>query len=156
MKTNIVPHDFAWANELSERSRTDLIVIHHTASDPSITVEDIHQMHLGNGWAGIGYHLVIYPDGTVHQGRPLEMLGAHCQGYNNRSVGVNLTGNFETDQPTEQQTEALTTLLNDLMQMYGIPPEQVTGHYALNSTACPGANLIAILPDIIAAAVRAG
>lgn len=154
MKTNIVLHDFAWANELTERSRTDLIVVHHTASGPDITVEDIHQMHLANGWAGIGYHLVIYADGSVHQGRPLEMVGAHCQGYNSRSIGVNLTGNFEIDQPTEQQIEALTTLLSDLMQAYSVPPECVTGHNAWNATACPGANLDAILPDIVATAVR--
>ena len=92
----------------------------------------------------------------MHQGRPLEMTGAHCQGYNSRSIGVNLTGNFEVDQPTEQQIDALTTLLSDLMQMYNIPPESVTGHNAWNKTACPGANLDAILPDIVATAVRMG
>ena len=81
MKTNIVSHDYAWANELTQRPRTDLIVVHHTASDPSVTVEDIHQMHLNNRWAGIGYHLVIYPDGrrasrpaTGDDGSPLPGL----------------------------------------------------------------------------------
>lgn len=154
MKTNIIPHDFSWNGSLMERGRTDLIVVHHTASDPSITVEDIHQMHVNNGWAGIGYHLVIYPDGSVNQGRPIEMQGAHCQGFNNRSIGVNLTGNFEIDHPTEQQVEALTVLLSDLMQEYNIPPERITGHNVWNATACPGMNLDTILPDIIAAAVR--
>ena len=155
MKSNIVPHDYEWARELSTRSRTDLIVIHHTASRPDLTVEDIHAMHLGNRWSGIGYHLVIYPDGSVHQGRPLDAMGAHCEGYNNRSIGVNLTGNFEIEQPTQEQVDALVLLLSDLMRQYNIPPEQVTGHNAWNATACPGRNLDEILPDIIAAAVRA-
>ena len=154
MKTNVIPHDYAWAGELTERSRTDLIVVHHTASAPSITVEGIHAMHLSNGWAGIGYHFVVYPDGSVHQGRPVEMLGAHCQGFNNRSIGVNLTGNFEIDHPTEQQVEALTVLLSDLMHDYSVPPEQVTGHNAWNATACPGVYLDTILPEVVAAAVR--
>lgn len=155
MKTQIVPHEFKWASGLIDRGLTDLIVVHHTASDPNITVDDIHQMHLNNGWSGIGYHLVIYPDGSVHQGRPIEMIGAHCQGYNSRSIGVNLTGNFEEIQPTQAQVDALVALLSDLMHDYNVPPEQVTGHNAWNATACPGRNLDAILPDIVAAAVRA-
>ena len=155
MRSNIIPHDYEWAKALSRRSRTDLIVVHHTASSPDITVEDIHAMHIGNDWAGIGYHLVIYPGGSVHQGRPLDTMGAQCEGYNNRSIGVNLTGNFEIEQPTQEQVDALVLLLSDLMRQYNIPPEQVTGHNAWNQTACPGRNLDALLPDIIAAAVRA-
>ena len=106
MKSNIIPHDYEWAKALSRRSRTDLIVIHHTASRPDITVEDIHQLHIDNDWAGIGYNLVIYPDGSVHQGRPLDTMGAQCEGYNNRSIGVNLTGNFEIANPTQEQVDA--------------------------------------------------
>ena len=155
MKSNIIPHDYEWAKALSRRSRTDLIVVHHTASRPDITVEDIHKLHIDNDWAGIGYHLVIYPDGSVHQGRPLDTMGAQCEGYNNRSIGVNLTGNFEIEQPTQEQVDALVLLLSDLMRQYNIPPEQVTGHNAWNQTACPGRNLDALLPDIIAAAVMA-
>lgn len=154
MKTNIVAHEFEWASGLVDRGLTDLIVIHHTASAPDITVEDIHAMHIGNGWSGIGYHLVIYPDGSVHQGRPIDMIGAHCEGYNARSIGVNLTGNFEEAQPTQAQVDSLVVLLSDLMHDYNVPPEQVTGHNAWNATACPGRNLDAILPDIVAAAVR--
>ena len=155
MRTAIIPHDYEWAQELSRRSRTDLIVVHHTASSPDITVEDIHAMHISNDWAGIGYHLVIYPDGSVHQGRPIDTMGAQCEGYNNRSIGINLTGNFEIANPTQEQVDALVLLLSDLMRQYNIPPEQVTGHNAWNQTACPGRNLDALLPDIVAAAVRA-
>lgn len=155
MKTNIVPHAFDWAGDLVDRGLTDMIVVHHTASNPNITVEDIHQMHLNNKWAGIGYHLVIYPDGTIHQGRPVDTIGAHCQGFNARSIGVNLTGNFEEAQPTQAQVDSLVALLSDLMHDYNVPPEQVAGHNAWNATACPGRNLDAILPDIVAAAVRA-
>ena len=50
--------------------------------------------------------------------------------------------------------DALVTLLSDLMHDYNVPPEQVNGHNAWNATACPGRNLDAILPDIVAAAVR--
>ena len=151
----LIRHEYDWNGDLYRRRTTDMIVIHHTASASDITVDDIHQMHLNNGWSGIGYHLVIYPDGTIHQGRPIEMIGAHCEGFNARSIGVNVTGNFEEIQPTQAQVDSLVALLSDLMHDYNVPPEQVTGHNAWNATACPGRNLDAILPDIVAAAVRA-
>ena len=97
----------------------------------------------------------VNPDGTVHAGRPEWATGAHCQGYNYRSIGVNLVGNFEYLQPTEAQIESLTLLMADLMETYSVPPEQVTGHKVWNATACPGANLDAIMPEIVAKAVMA-
>lgn len=153
MRVGVIPHQYDF-KPLSERPRTDMIVVHHTAGEND-TVESIHALHRANDWAGIGYHYVIYPDGTVHAGRPEWSTGAHCQGYNSRSLGVNLVGNFEYQTPTEAQVESLTLLLADLMETYGVPPEQVTGHKVWNQTACPGANLDAILPEIVAKAVTA-
>ena len=154
MRASIIQHDLDFG-PLAERTKTDMIVVHHTAGEND-TIESIHALHrYTNGWAGIGYHYVVHPDGTVHAGRPEWATGAHCQGYNYRSIGVNLVGNFEYQQPTEAQVESLTLLLADLMEQYQIPPEQVTGHRVWNQTACPGANLDAILPDIVAKAVMA-
>ena len=56
------------------------IIIHCTATRPDAecTVESIRRYHRSLGWHDIGYHYVIYPDGSVHSGRPVEQAGAHC------------------------------------------------------------------------------
>ena len=62
------------------------IIIHCTATRPDAecTVESIRRYHRSLGWHDIGYHYVIYPDGSVHSGRPVEQAGAHCPGHNAR------------------------------------------------------------------------
>lgn len=75
-KPNMVNYNLNFRN-LSERDATDQVVIHHTgdAEDDDLSAEDIHTMHLNNGWAGIGYHYVIRKDGTIEVGRPDWALG---------------------------------------------------------------------------------
>ena len=145
---NLIRHELEWNGDLHERRTTDMIVVHHTASAADITVEDIHQMHLGNGWAGIGYHVIIYPDGTAHEGRPIDCIGAHCYEYNSHSIGVNLVGNFESYPPTDAQVETLRQALRWLLDKYG--PIEIGGHREWNATACPGGFLADLLPEIIA------
>lgn len=145
----MIRHEYEWNGDLYRRRTTDMIVIHHTASASDITVDDIHQMHLGNGWTGIGYHVVIYPDGSVHEGRPIDCTGAHCYDFNSRSVGVNLVGNFEEYPPTDAQIESLKEVLRWLRDKYG--GIEIGGHSEYNPTACPGTHLKEMLPNIIAA-----
>jgi hypothetical protein len=45
------------------------------------SAEQIHGWHLGNGWAGIGYHYVIRKDGTIERGRPEWAIGSHAYGF---------------------------------------------------------------------------
>lgn len=49
------------------------IIIHCTATRPdaNCTVESIRRYHKSLGWHDIGYHYVIYPDGSVRSGRPI-------------------------------------------------------------------------------------
>ena len=67
-------------------------IIIHCAATPegkNFTVEQIRDWHVnGNGWRDIGYHFVIYLDGSVHKGRPIEEVGAHCRGHNANSIGI--------------------------------------------------------------------
>ena len=136
---------------LSKRNKTDYIIIHHTASTSEMTVESIHQQHLNQGWAGIGYNLYINKQGEVWEGRPEEMSGAQCEGYNSVSIGVCLSGNFEIEQPTEKQIEALKEIIGYLRTKY--PNAEIVGHKDLNATACPGKNLYSQLGSIIANAI---
>ncbi len=66
------------------------IILHcsDTVEGRDYTVEDIDRWHKNRGWRSIGYHYVIYRDGTVHEGRPLKQIGAHCKGHNYHSIGI--------------------------------------------------------------------
>lgn len=139
---------------LMERGRTDLIVIHHTGNptDDDLSAEEIHESHLAQGWAGIGYHFVIRKDGSIELGRPMDTIGAHAYGYNNCSIGIHVCGNFELAEPTPQQIESCATLVAWLADKYGIDidtdTDTVVGHRDLMATACPGYTLYSQLQTI--------
>ena len=102
------------------------------------SAEDIHRIHLSNGWAGIGYHFVVRKNGEVFRGRPIDTVGAHCTNYNSVSIGVCFEGNFETESMSEKQKNAGAELVNYLMEQF--PDATVKKHRDFNSTACPGKN----------------
>lgn len=128
---------------LSPRATTDLIVLHHVGDiTRDVTAEEIHQWHLNNGWAGIGYHFVVHKDGSVERGRPVDMIGSHALGSNAHSVGICFVGDFEQESPSEEQIETVAQLLADLSEQYDITltRDSVKGHREVCETACPGAN----------------
>lgn len=137
-------------NSLSERSYTDQIVIHHTGSpDMDASAEQIHNWHLGNGWAGIGYHYVIRKDGTIERGRPEWAIGSHAYGENSHTIGIHLSGDFEQAEPTAEQLDRCGALVADICERYGIPfdRDHIVGHGELMATSCPGTNLQASLDN---------
>lgn len=130
-------------NTLIPRKATKRIVLHHSASGPATTWQDIHQWHLNNGWAGIGYHYVIHADGGIYRGRPEGMAGAHAyqdrdHEANSDGIGICIVGNFETSAPTAAQMTSVVDLIRDIWTRHpGIP---VIGHRDVMPTACPGKN----------------
>jgi N-acetylmuramoyl-L-alanine amidase len=121
----------------------DLIVIHHSASPPSVdlTAQQIDRMHrLERGWLAIGYHYVIRRDGTVENGRPLSQAGAHAQGFNSRSIGICIVGGIDAKgQPehnyTPTQMEALRKLVVSLRAQF--PRVRIAGHKDVQPRAKP-------------------
>lgn len=132
-------------NSLSERYSTEMIVIHHTGNptDDDLSAEEIHQSHLGQGWAGCGYHYIIRKDGSVEIGRPEWAIGSHAYGFNSRSIGIHVCGNFEIAEPTEAQLNALPMLIAELCKKYNLIASKdiVIAHRDLMPTACCGKNL---------------
>ena len=65
------------------------IIVHCSATPEGedFTVEQIRKMHLARGFSDIGYHYVIYRDGSIHKGRDEAKSGAHCTGHNTISIG---------------------------------------------------------------------
>ena len=140
-------------NQLTTRSVTDMIVIHHTGNptDDDLSAAEIDASHKGQGWACIGYHYVIRKDGTVEQGRPHWTVGAHAYGHNSHTIGIHVCGNFEEAEPTDAQIESTAMLLANLCTDYGIPIDRghIVGHRELMGTACPGRNLFAQMDTIV-------
>lgn len=127
-----------FSEKLTPRATTDMIVIHHTAKD-NMSVEDIHELHLNKGWAGIAYHKVILPDGSIKDGRPKNMIGAHAFGANPRSIGIVVDGDFDNKPPTAVQMDSLVRLTRELMMKYHIPIDNVVPHRDVTEgTTCPG------------------
>ena len=122
------------------------IIIHCSATPEgkAFSVEDIRRWHLQRGFADIGYHFVIYLDGSVHVGRPLAKAGAHCKGNNAHSIGVCYIGGVATDGKTpkdtrtEAQKRSLVRLITELRQQF--PNASVHGHREFANKACPSFN----------------
>lgn len=149
-RVNLKNYDLKFTS-LSDRTKTDMIVIHHTGNptDDDLSALQIHQSHQALGWSGIGYHYVVRKDGTCEIGRPHWTIGAHAEGENWHTIGVHFSGNFEIGQPTFQQIECGSILLANICTDYGLNPyNAIRGHKDLMATACPGANLYSILNTI--------
>ena len=120
----------------------DKIIVHCSATREGqhVTVQQIRQWHLQRNFADIGYHYVVYLDGTVHKGRPLEKAGAHCKGYNAHSIGICYVGGLDRqgkpkDTRTAAQKAALLSLIRELRQRF--PRATVHGHREFANKACP-------------------
>ena len=120
------------------------IIIHCTATaeGKDYTVDQIRQWHVkGNGWKDIGYHYVIYRDGSIHAGRPIDQIGAHTTNHNTGTIGVCYVGGCAADGKTPkdtrtpQQKAALVELVRSLKTVFGI--SKVSGHREYAAKACP-------------------
>ena len=118
------------------------IIIHCSATREgrNYTVADIDRWHRERGFFCIGYHFVIYRDGSIHVGRSVEEVGAHCKGHNSNSIGVCYIGGLgkdgkPKDTRTPEQRDALVGLLMRLKRQF--PGAVIRGHRDFAAKACP-------------------
>lgn len=136
-RMRIIEQDYNWKGTMTPRTKTNFIVVHHAAAK-TCTPADIHLWHLGNGWAGIGYHYIVRKNGEVYRGRPEAVVGAQVQGYNDQSIGICFEGDFEKEEVPDSQQKAGIELLQFLIGKY--PKAKIVRHKDLMSTSCPGKN----------------
>lgn len=153
-KVNIQKANFDYDyNNLNTRSKTDMVVIHHTGNpvDDDLSAREINASHQAQGWTCIGYHYVIRKNGIVEEGRPHWTVGAHAYGENSHTIGVHVCGNFEIGEPTAAQIESLAMLLANICSDYGLPidREHIVAHRELMPTACCGRNLYRQLDTVV-------
>ncbi len=125
--------------------RTITLIIIHCSATPkgrSLSFEECRRDHIMHRhFRDIGYHFYITRDGTVHDGRPIEKVGAHCEGHNSHSIGICYEGGLDAngkpaDTRTEAQRKALKSLVERMHRLF--PKALIVGHHDLNPRkACP-------------------
>jgi N-acetyl-anhydromuramyl-L-alanine amidase AmpD len=125
------------------------IIVHHSGTPrDKTTFESINEYHrqLWNFKSSlgyyIGYHYLIVGSGKLYQGRAENEEGAHARGWNDKSIGVCLTGDFMTEKPSNEQLKTLKELLDNLCKKWNIKKENIKGHREVWQTLCPGDNLM--------------
>ncbi len=148
------------------------LIVHHSAgtntSDSwSDVVASIFDFHVNtNGWSDVGYNWLIDPNGVLYDGRGGgdNVRGAHMCGFNSRTMGVCLLGNFVDNPPPPLALETLTKLLSWKCCKEDIIPDgrgsiisypgtmkYISGHRdgcAPNTTECPGELLFGVLDSV--------
>lgn len=137
----------------------EYLIIHHTGGSDAnplqdssnFTFEACNELHKNNpnvnlGYPSslgyyIGYHYYIEKDGSLHQGRLDTDEGAHTVGYNQKSIGICLAGNFDLTLPTEAQVATLKALLKAKTAQFNIPSTKVVPHRTFAKKTCYGQKL---------------
>ena len=123
------------------RSITQIII--HCSATPEgkdFSVSDIDRWQRQRGFKIVGYHYVIRLDGTIEQGRPLEMIGAHCTGHNAHSIGICYIGGLDrSGKPKDTRTQVQKDVLWSLVksQQKRFPSATVHGHREFANKTCP-------------------
>lgn len=126
-------------------NKPNKIIIHCSATPvgSSFNAEWIKNIHVNEkGFNDIGYHYVILLDGTVEEGRDEKIIGSHCKGQNENSIGICYIGGLDKnlkskDTRTDAQKNVLKELIIHLQIKYNIPNSRVFGHNEFSNKDCP-------------------
>ena len=132
--------------KLEKLGKVEYLVVHHTSRDidSASFVRSRHKYI--RGWGDTGYHHLIgngkllSRDGKLYSGRDENLMGAHVYGHNRNSLGVCLIGDLDKSLPTEKQMNTLVDYLEEKMDKYNIPVENIFGHREFPNVTktCPG------------------
>lgn len=88
----------------------------------------------------LGYHYIIFEDGTIFRQNPIDRVANHCRNHNATSIGIAYVGGYDengvtADTRTPAQKSALNALLVALEQRFHVP---IYGHRHFNNgKVCP-------------------
>lgn len=124
------------------------IFIHHTAVSYKKNPKQwpaTDAYHKGKGWGGGGYNYEIAADGSVHQFRKDGSITAaqYQKSMNDgRAISICLDGNFDIEDPTPEQMAAVKKLIEEKMEAYKIPKQNVYPHrYVAGYKTCCGSRV---------------
>lgn len=102
-------------------------------------------------WPDLPYHYYIDAKGVIAEGRDVRYAGDTNTGYDTSGhVQVVLEGDFERERPTQAQLDALRQVLAWQAAAWRIPISKISVHKDHARTDCPGKNLLAELPKVMA------
>ncbi|MPZ53278.1 MAG: hypothetical protein GEU79_11195 [Acidimicrobiia bacterium] len=145
-----------WGAAPPEGSFTDHTIthltLHHAASPPSPTGPEAFRgwqsYHQSLGWGDIAYHFIVGKDGRVYEGRDWTKVGDTATEYDPTAhFLVVVEGNFDNEEPTQVQLEAIAKILAYGAQESGVDPHEILGHRDHASTSCPGDALYLYVHD---------
>ena len=118
------------------------VVVHHAAR-ATATLETITRTHVANGWAGIGYHVIIQ-QGVRRAGRNPARAGAHTALLNANTLACCIADDCNKRLRPEDWA-ALVEQCVDWCTRYQLPASAVIGHRetpayggAPTKKQCPG------------------
>ncbi|XP_039750056.1 peptidoglycan recognition protein-like [Pararge aegeria] len=128
----------------------DIVIIQHTATpgcsadnECEELIRNIQENHMEQQkfW-DIGMSFVVGGNAKVYEGSGWLHVGAHTYGYNRRSIGISFLGNYNNDEPTPEQLEAVKNLIKCGVEQGHLSPDyHLLGHKQLISTESPGRKL---------------
>lgn len=142
------------------------VCIHHSVYKPAKNITELKaQATLFNGWHKskswaettktpgtypyISYHYLMATDGSILKVTDEKYVKYHAGdnfrgggSFNLHGTAICLTGNYQTDKPTDAQMKSLVAFIRDYQKRYNIDA-YVRGHKETSKdpTACPGKNI---------------
>ncbi len=133
------------------------VTLHHTGSveplkadeDASEKVRALQKWSMEQrNWWDLPYHFLVDLDGNVYQGRDLRYAGDVNGEYDPRGhLKVGAIGNYNLQEPTGKQIEAIAELFAWALKKYDLEPGRIYGHNDWANTSGPGLHLRALLDD---------
>jgi hypothetical protein len=125
------------------------ITVHHSGtlfrkdSAAPATIRNFQKWHqTGKGYPDIAYHFLIDRAGNVYEGRDPKFKVDTPTDYDpDGHLSICLLGNFEEQELSSVQMDALDRLLAAASVKYKVPTDQIAGHGDYAHTLCPGKRL---------------
>lgn len=137
------------------KNNPEYIIVHHTGGSDAnpmqdssnFTFDQCNDLHkqkfnfVSSLGYYVGYHYYIEKDGRIVQARADTDEGAHTIGYNKKSLGICLAGNFDATLPTPAQIATLKMFLQQKSYQYSISRDKIVPHRQFAAKTCYGGKL---------------
>lgn len=133
------------------------VTLHHTGdARPLLPGDDPVQRLRGlqawgardRNWWDVPYHFLLDLNGRVYEGRDYHYMGETNTSYDpGGHFLISVIGNYQQQEPTQAQLEAIADLMAWALQEFGLPLDRIGGHYHYATTTCPGQHLRKYLED---------
>ncbi|KQR16698.1 hypothetical protein ASF78_04900 [Cellulomonas sp. Leaf334] len=132
-------------------------VVHHTAGPNSYNsvaeamaqIRNDQRYHQqGRGWCDMGYNFLVDKWGNIYEGRAESsfrpVIGVHAGGFNTRTVGISMLGDYSSIPPSAGVQESVARLIAWRLSAYHRDPASTTTYTTLggeNSRYAAGTTL---------------